>query len=50
MAKKKDDKEILTREDVLELLSMKAADGSVTAMVCLERALRYEGEEPDELD
>ena len=50
MAKKRDDKEILTREDVLELLSMKAADGSVTAMVCLERALRYEREEPDELD
>jgi hypothetical protein len=30
--------EILTREDVLELLSTKAAAGSVTAMVCLERA------------
>ena len=50
MAKKRDDKEILTREDVLELLSMKAADGSVTAMVCLERALRYEREVPDVLD
>jgi hypothetical protein len=31
-----------TREDVLELLSSKAAAGSVTAMVCLERALRHE--------
>jgi hypothetical protein len=51
MAKKKEDKEILTRDDVLELLSMKAAEGSVTAMVCLERALRYEQrEQPDELD
>ena len=34
--------EILTREDVLELLSSKAAAGSVTAMVCLERALRHQ--------
>jgi hypothetical protein len=47
---KKDDKEILSRDDVLELLSKKAADGSVTAMVCLERALRYQQDEPDELD
>jgi hypothetical protein len=36
------DPEILTREDVLELLSSKAAAGSVTAMVCLERALRHQ--------
>jgi hypothetical protein len=47
---KKDDKEILSRDDVLELLSKKAADGSVTAMVCLERALRYQQDQPDELD
>ena len=47
---KKDDKEILTRDDVLELLSMKAAEGSVTAMVCLERALRHQPPDPDELD
>lgn len=46
----KDDTEILTRKSVLELLSKKAADGSVTAMVCLERALRYQREQPDELD
>ena len=46
---KKDDKEILTRPDVLELLSKKASDGSVTAMVCLERALRHQKPE-DELD
>ena len=47
---KKDDKEILSRDDVLELLSKKAADGSVTAMVCLGRALRYQQDQPDELD
>ncbi len=47
---KKDDKEILSRDDVLDLLSKKAADGSVTAMVCLERALRYQPDGPDELD
>ena len=47
---KKADKEILSRDDVLELLSKKAADGSVTAMVCLERALRYQQDQPDELD
>ena len=48
---KKDDKEILSRPDVLELLSKKASDGSVTAMVCLERALRYDQrEQGDELD
>ena len=39
---KKHSPEILTREEVLELLSSKAAAGSVTAMVCLERALRRE--------
>ncbi len=39
---KKPSPEILTREEVLELLSSKAAAGSVTAMVCLERALRRE--------
>lgn len=44
--------EILTREDVLELLSSKAAAGSVTAMVCLERALRHQhvAEFDDELE
>ena len=39
---KKHSPEILTREEVLELLSSKAAASSVTAMVCLERALRSE--------
>ena len=39
---KKHSPEILTREEVLELLSSKAAAGSVTAMVCLERTLRHE--------
>ena len=47
----KDDTEILTRKGVLELLSKKAVNGSVTAMVCLERALRYEQRDAgDELD
>ena len=46
-------KQILSRDDVLELLSKKAAEGSVTAMVCLERALRIsdpESEFDDELE
>jgi hypothetical protein len=47
---KKADNGILSRDDVLELFSKKAAEGSVTAMVCLERALRYQREQPDELD
>ena len=52
-----DDKpEILTRDQVLAMLSKKAVAGSVTAMVCLERALRLHGgddeDDPlaDELD
>ena len=47
---KKADSGILSRDDVLELLSKKAAEGSVTALVCLERALRHQPPEPDELD
>jgi hypothetical protein len=35
-----DETEILTYTEVLELLSRKAQDGSVTAMAALERALR----------
>jgi hypothetical protein len=35
-----DDARILTYNEVLELLSRKARDGSVTAMAALERALR----------
>jgi len=46
-----DNKEILSHHDVLELLSAKARDGSVTAMVSLERALRMTpDDDPDELD
>ena len=41
--------EILTREQVLELLSKEAADGSVSAMTWLERALRHEGHDDDEI-
>ena len=39
--------QILSRDEVLELLSKKAAEGSVTAMVCLERALRISDPEPE---
>lgn len=34
------DKDILSREEVLELLSQRARDGSVSAAIALERALR----------
>ena len=34
------DKDILSREEVLELLSERARDGSVSAAIALERALR----------
>ncbi len=40
-----DDARILTYAEVLELLSHKARDGSVTAMAALERALRLHEEE-----
>ena len=42
-----DERQILSRDEVLELLSQKAAEGSVTAMVCLERALRISDPEPE---
>ena len=46
-----DNKEILSHDDVLELLSAKARDGGVTAMVSLERALRMTpDDDPDEMD
>ena len=35
---------------MLVLLSQKAAEGSVTAQVALERALRHQDEPNDELD
>ena len=43
------EKEILTREEVLEILSEMARKGSVTAAVALERVLRP-GNPPDDWD
>ena len=43
------EKEILTREEVLEILSEMARKGSVTAAVALERVLRS-GDPPDDWD
>ena len=37
------EKEILTREEALQILSEMATKGSVTAAVALERALRHHG-------
>jgi len=46
-----DNKKILSHDDVLVLLSAKARDGSVTAMVSLERALRMTpDDDQDDLD
>ena len=44
--------QILSRTEVLELLSQKAREGSTSAMIALERALRIGGDEapPDEDD
>jgi tRNA C32,U32 (ribose-2'-O)-methylase TrmJ len=39
-----------TYEEVLEMLSVKAREGSVSAMIALERALRRETPESDEVD
>ena len=38
-----------TYEEVLEMLSVKAREGSASAMICLERALRRE-DPVDEVD
>ena len=43
------EKEILTREEVLQILSEMARKGSVTAAVALERILRHQPV-PDQLD
>ena len=45
------EKEILTREEVLEILSEMARKGSITAAVALERVLRSDpaGDFDDEL-
>ena len=42
-----EERQILSRDEVLELLSKKATEGSVTAMVCLERALRTSDPVPE---
>ena len=48
-----DQQQILTHNQVLVLLSEKARDGSTSAMIALERALRLhraDGDAGDELD
>jgi hypothetical protein len=47
-----DEDQILSRKEVLELLSQKAREGSTSAMIALERVLRIGGEDeaPDEDD
>ena len=42
--------EILTYEEVLALLSEQARAGKVAALVSLERALRPEGPEQEDID
>jgi hypothetical protein len=41
---------ILSREEVLTLLSQKAREGSTSAMIALERALRAQDREQSEID
>jgi len=46
-----DEDQILSRTEVLALLSQKAREGSTSAMIALERALRIgQDEAPDEDD
>jgi hypothetical protein len=47
-----DEDQTLTRTEVLGLLSQKAREGSTSAMIALERALRIGGEDetPDDDD
>jgi hypothetical protein len=45
-----DEDQILSRTEVLELLSQKAREGSTSAMIALERALRIGQDEPPEDD
>ena len=42
--------EIATRDEVLALLTVKAREGSTSAMIALERALRARDQGEDELD
>ena len=45
-----DEDQILSRTEVLALLSHKASDGSTSAMIALERALRIGQDEPPDDD
>ena len=45
-----DEDQILSRTEVLALLSQKARDGSTSAMIALERALRIGQDEPPDED
>ena len=46
-----DQQQIMTRDEVLALLTRKAQEGSTSAMIALERALRLHGtNHGDELD
>jgi hypothetical protein len=44
------ERRILSREEVLELLSAKAREGSTSAMIALERALRARDREQEEVN
>ena len=44
-----DEDQILSRTEVLELLSQKAREGSTSAMIALERALRARDRDEDEI-
>ena len=45
-----DEDQILSRTEVLALLSQKAREGSTSAMIALERALRIGQDEPADED
>jgi hypothetical protein len=44
-----DEDQILSRTEVLALLSQKAREGSTSAMIALERALRARDRDEDEI-
>jgi hypothetical protein len=48
--KSKPENEVMSREEVLRLLSGQARQGKVSAMIALERALRAQAREESELD
>jgi hypothetical protein len=45
-----DEHEILTRTEVLALLSQKAREGQTGALIALERALRIGGDNENDID